>query len=303
MPVRQRLGLALSWLALLLLAGAWIGQSLPLSGDLRAFMPAPRTPAQHLLLDELGEGPGTRVLLVGIDGAAPEVLAVQSEALRAALADDTRFDLVANGQGSGLAAIPEALRPYRYLLTATFDAQPLDSALLGAELQARVQDLGSPAAALVEPLVPADPTLETLALAEAWAPTDAPRMRHGVWFNATGERALLLVQTDAAGFDPAAQAGTVAAVRDAFHAVRGDTGSRMALGGPGVFSVEIAGRTRLEAAVIGGLGTAIFVLLLVLNLIGLIFIIGSGFGDVAGNCSLSESGDLALAADNVHAVW
>ena len=64
MPSRRRLGLALLWLAALLAAGWWIGRTLPLSGDLRAFMPAPRTPAQHLLLDELGEGPGTRLLLV-----------------------------------------------------------------------------------------------------------------------------------------------------------------------------------------------------------------------------------------------
>ena len=75
MPSRRRLGLALLWLAALLFAGWWIGQALPLSGDLRAFMPAPRTPAQQLLLDELGEGPGTRLLLVALEGAGPDVLA------------------------------------------------------------------------------------------------------------------------------------------------------------------------------------------------------------------------------------
>lgn len=55
---RQRIILALLWLGLLVLAGAWLGNRLQLSGDLRKFMPAARTPAQKLLLDELGEGPG-----------------------------------------------------------------------------------------------------------------------------------------------------------------------------------------------------------------------------------------------------
>ncbi|HEU4814274.1 MAG TPA: MMPL family transporter [Xanthomonadaceae bacterium] len=262
MPSRRRLGLALLWLAALLVAGWWIGRTLPLSGDLRAFMPAPRTPAQHLLLDELGEGPGTRLLLVALHGAESEILAEQSAALQSTLAGDPRFALVANGGESGLASIPGDLRPYRYLLTRTFDDQPLDAGFLREQLQARVQDLASPAAALVEPLVPSDPTLETLALAEAWAPANAPETRHGVWFDGTGERALLLVQTRAAGFDPTAQATAVQALRDAFAGARGDTETRMALGGPGVFSVEIAGRTTREAAWLGGLGTLAFVLLL-----------------------------------------
>ncbi|HET7126912.1 MAG TPA: hypothetical protein VFI26_07460, partial [Lysobacter sp.] len=107
-----RLSLALLWLALLLLGGWWLSQRLALSGDLRKFMPAARTPAQELLLDELGEGPGSRLLLVAISGAKPETLAAQSQALREALSKDRRFAFVANGGEAGLDAIPERLRPY-----------------------------------------------------------------------------------------------------------------------------------------------------------------------------------------------
>jgi predicted exporter len=39
MTSRQRLALALVWLALLLAVGGWVGQRLKLSGDLRKFMP------------------------------------------------------------------------------------------------------------------------------------------------------------------------------------------------------------------------------------------------------------------------
>ena len=86
MSPRWRVSLALVWLALLLLSGWWISQQLQLSGDLRKFMPAARTPAQKLLIDELGEGPGSRLLLLAISGDGPEVLARQSSALVAALA-------------------------------------------------------------------------------------------------------------------------------------------------------------------------------------------------------------------------
>ena len=50
----RRIALALLWLAVLALAGWAISQRLQLSGDLRKFMPAAETPAQKLLIDELG---------------------------------------------------------------------------------------------------------------------------------------------------------------------------------------------------------------------------------------------------------
>ena len=71
MSARTRLLLALAWLALLLLGGWALSGRLQLSGDLRKFMPEARTPAQHLLMEELGEGPGSRLLLLAISGDDP----------------------------------------------------------------------------------------------------------------------------------------------------------------------------------------------------------------------------------------
>jgi predicted exporter len=257
-----RLALALAWLALLLAAGWWTGTRLEFSGDLRRFLPDPRTPEQRLLIDELGDGPGSRLLLVALSGDAPEILAAQSQALHDALADDPRYTMVANGGDAGLEAFPERLLPYRYLLTASFDEAPLDAETLRDALDARLQDLGSPAAALVEPLLPSDPTLETLALADAWAPTAAPQRQHGVWFDRAGGQALLLVETRAAGFDPTGQVEAVQGIEAMFDAVRGDSAGTLEMTGPGAFSVEIGGRTQREAQRIGLADTIGLVLLL-----------------------------------------
>ena len=264
MSPRRRTALALLWLAALLVAGWAIGQRLELSGDLRRFMPEPRTPAQALLVDELGDGPGTRLLLVSLSGAAPEVLAAQSRALAAALAANPDFEFVTNGADAGLDAVPESLRPYRYLLSPSFDDRPLDAAYLGEQLAERLQDLGSPMAALVEPLLPADPTLEMLVLAEAWQPKAAPQRLHGVWFDAAGREALLLAQTGAAGFDPSAQQRAYDAVYAGFAEVAGDSGAGLRMTGPGAFSVEIGGRTAREAQWIGTIDSIALVLLLLL---------------------------------------
>jgi len=300
MTSKLRISLALLWLALLLLTGWLIGSRVELTGDLRKFMPTAETPAQKLLIDELGEGPGSRLLLVALSHADAATLAEQSRALRDQLATQAQFKLVANGGETGLDAIPERLRPYRYLLSDTLDTQRFDREYFGAELAQRMQDLGSPAAALIEPLLPRDPTLETLKLADAWQPANAPRRQHGVWFDRGGHEALLAVETQAAGFDPKGQQAAVDAIRDAFAQVRGDSGSQLTLSGPGAFSVEIGGRTAREASWIGSIDGVIFALLLWLAY-------RSWKAPLLGGLPLASGGLAGLAAvtllfDGVHGI-
>jgi predicted exporter len=297
---RQRIALALLWLVLLAIAGWAIGQRLQVTGDLRKFMPEASTPAQKLLIDELGEGPGSRLLLLALSGDTPETLARQSQALRQRLAGNALFKLVANGGDSGLEAIPARLRPYRYLLSDTLDTHRFDSAYLREQLEARVQDLGSPAASLVEPLVPADPTLETLKLAEAWQPANAPQRLHGVWFDRAGKQALLVAETVAPGFDPTGQQLAVDAIRAAFAVVHDTSTSQLTLSGPGAFSVEIGGRTQREAGWIGTIDTIGLVLLLWFAyrswkapLLGVLPLASAG---------LAGLGAVALLFDGVHGI-
>ena len=269
MKPATRLTLAAIWLALLVGAALLVSQRLQLSGDLRKFMPSAETPEQKLLLDELGEGPGSRLLLLELTGADPETLAERSRSIADALRGDPRFVLVANGGDDGLDAIPERLRPYRYLLSPTLDTQRFDADFLRDELQARVQDLGSPAAGLLEPLLPSDPTLETLRVAEALQPGAAPQRLHGVWFDKAGQAALLAIETRSAGFDPTGQADAVGAIEAAVRTAITDTGGNASarthlLTGPGAFSVEIGGRTQGEAEMIGTVDTIGLILLLLI---------------------------------------
>ncbi|QWP77296.1 MMPL family transporter [Lysobacter sp. K5869] len=262
MTPARRLLFALLWLGVLAVAGWAIGAQLQLSGDLRRFMPNARTPAQKLLLEELGEGPGSRLLLLAIEGDAPATLAAQSQSMREALIAQPEFKLVANGASLGLDAVPERLRPYRYLLSPTLDEQRLHTAYLRDQLQNRVQDLGSPAGELIEPLLPSDPTLEMLRLAEAWQPGAMPQTLDGVWFDRAGKQALLAVETRTAGFDPAGQERAIVAIRAAFDKARGAGPARLTISGPGAFSLEIGGRTQREASLIGTIDSLLFVALL-----------------------------------------
>lgn len=83
--------LVLVWILALAVLGFFAIGSLTIGTDLRSFMPPPETPDQKLLMDQIGEGPGTRLLLLSIDGAPPDELAALSRGLADALRGDAHF--------------------------------------------------------------------------------------------------------------------------------------------------------------------------------------------------------------------
>ena len=186
------------WLVALLLLYLGVAQSLRVSSDLRLFLPEAVTAEQGLILDGIGEGPASRMLLVALTGADAPSLAMTSQRMVEELRGNRAFLRVDNGS---VDAVPGFVTEYRYLLSPAWDRWPLDAATLREALTDRLQDLASPAAPVLEPLIPADPTLEVLEIAESWSARRAPQQIGGAWFDAAGKRALLAVQTRAAGFD------------------------------------------------------------------------------------------------------
>ncbi|MBD8525410.1 MMPL family transporter [Pseudomarimonas arenosa] len=292
-----RLAICLVVLGLL----AWaLASRLQLSGDLRLFMPAPRSDAQRLLIEQLGEGPGARLLLVALHGDERDRLAERSRALREALVDSDHFVWSGNGD-EGLDALPEALLDYRYLLSPGAGEGVFAEPALRHALEQRLLDLASPAAAMIAPLIAADPTLETLRVIETWQPAAEPERHDGVWMSRAGE-ALLVLETAAPGFDPSGQQAALQALRQAYCAVleaesaaagRCDEtmSSEVALdlglevSGPGAFAERMANRTRGDASFYGSLaGLGLFVLLLLayrsvwLPLVGIIPLLFAGLG-------------------------
>jgi predicted exporter len=259
--------LLVGWLLVLALLGLMVSQRLKISTDLRSFMPAPTTPDQRLLMEQVGDGPGSRLLLLAISSKTPHAasdaqLAALSQGLSKALGADKRYSQVINGSFD-LGALDSKLLPYRYLLSPTLDTQPLDEAYLADQLQQRLDDLSSPAASMLKGLLPRDPTLEVLKLAQLWAPARSPEVREGVWFSPQGE-ALLLVQTVAAGFDPGAQQLAIDGIQHAFHDLPDSAAATLDLSGPGYFSVVIGAQTRHQADWIGRISTVGFIALLLL---------------------------------------
>jgi len=253
--------LLVAWVAVLAALGWMIERNLVVGTDLRLFMPSPRTAQERLVLEEIGEGPASRMLLLAIHGADAQAAAGTSQALVAALRGSSEFRWVANGAGD-LDAIPDRLLSYRYLLSPTLDEARFDATFLQAQLEERLHDLTSPAAGFLEQWLPRDPTFELPRLLESWQPGRQPQLLFDVWFDRAGGQALLVAETRAAGFDPQGQRDAANALRRAFEAVRTDPGLRLEASGPGAFSVLMQGRTQREAQRLGTVATIGMVLLL-----------------------------------------
>ena len=285
-PVNRGLLLA-AWIAAVAGLGWFVERNLVVGTDLRLFMPSPRTAQERLVLEEIGEGPGSRMLLLAVSGDDPQAVAETSSALVAAMHDVAEFRWIANGDGD-LDAIPDRLLAYRYLLSPTLDSARFDTAFLQSQLQARLQDLASPAAGLLEQWLPRDPTLELLKLTESWQPARQPQMLFDVWFDSAGRKALLVAETRAAGFDPQGQRGAISALERSFAGVRTAPDLRLEVSGPGAFSVLMKERTQGEATRFGTLATVGMVVLILVAyrsvavlLLGLLPLASAGLAGLA----------------------
>jgi predicted exporter len=239
-----------AWVVALALGITWVQSHLKISADLRLFMPAPRTEGQRLLIQNIGESPASRLLLLAIQDDAPAQLAAISKRFAAGIGSREEFAFVANGEQPA-PGVPQQLLPYRYLITDSFDTAPLDGPRLAAELEDRAADMASPAAGFLEEWLPRDPTLEMLHLAQRWQPRAEPHPQDGVWFSRDGRRALLLVETQAAAFDPDGQRQALAALEELFARARAASPATLTVSGTGYFSSVIRNRTQYEATWFG----------------------------------------------------
>jgi predicted exporter len=253
-PARVRVGI---WLGCVLACAIIVARS-QYATDLAAFLPSSPSPTQRFLVDELREGAVSRLILVGIEGRAQDELGALSRALAARLEKNERFTYVANGAQEGLRGDGEYLMRNRYVLSPAVTPERFSAAGIRRALEQQLDLLSSPTSMLMGDLLPRDPTGEMLQVIGRLQGQSGPDKREGIWFSADGSRALLVVQTRAAGFDIDAQEQALAQIRAAFEAAVPEqhaAGARLIVTGPGVFAVESRAGIKRDARRFSLLGT------------------------------------------------
>jgi predicted exporter len=217
--------------------------------DLSAFLPRKPTPDQQLLVDQLRDGPASRLILIALQGSTSEARAKVSIGMAGELRRDGRFASISNGETVAEQGDREFLFAHRYLLSSAVNAERFSAEGLRSAIGETIDDLASPAGLLFKSLLPRDPTGELLHIVDQLAGIAAPTTRDGVWVSKDESRALAVAQTVAPGSDTDAQAQAIGAVTHAFEGAlksSGQSGVTLKMSGPGVFAV--AARAKIEHA-------------------------------------------------------
>ena len=94
---RSRKQIATLWLCCLAVASIIVARAHYVT-DLSAFLPATPTPTQQLLVDQLRDGPASRLILVAIERGDAQARAQASAATADRLRRDPQFSCINNGE-------------------------------------------------------------------------------------------------------------------------------------------------------------------------------------------------------------
>ncbi len=224
--------------------GAWfVAAHAHVETELSRLLPGGATPTERLLLTELRTGATGRLILLGLEGEDADLLAGASKQLAAWMRESGAFHYVGNGEQAWTKEERERLFQNRYVLSPSVQASTFSRDHLRDSLELRLNDLTSPLSPMVKELIPADPTGEFMKILQAWMTWTAPKRHQRVWFSSDLRRALLLAETQAAGFDTESQEQLQGQIREAFRRVSGvHTGVapvHVVMTGPSVIAVEM----------------------------------------------------------------
>ena len=261
-----------TWIIVLWLTGLalalWIVAHAQYITDLSAFLPAKPTPMQRLLVDQLRDGPTSRLILIALEGGDSIARANIAKAVAQGLRGDSRFLSVDNGDAHSAERDRNYLFQHRYVLSSSVTEQRFSAPGLKAAIEETILNLASSSGVLLKSMVPRDPTGEMLNILDQLSGAQGPRTQNGVWVSAGGARTLMVAQTAASGSDTDAQERGLDAIRSVFGAAASAATSspavRLRMSGPGVFAVTARAKIKhaaMRLAILSGiLVTAVLLL-------------------------------------------
>src|SRR5258708_17629629 len=138
----QRSWIISSWLVGIA-AALWVVAHAHYINDLSAFLPAKPTHLQKLMVDQLRDGPASRLLLIALQGGDSETRARMSRNMARRLRDDAAFSTVENGEALTASRDRDFLFTHRYLLSDAVDAHHFSAAGLKDAVAATIEGLAS----------------------------------------------------------------------------------------------------------------------------------------------------------------
>ncbi|KAB7624181.1 MMPL family transporter [Alkalilimnicola sp. S0819] len=212
-------------------------------------------------LRRASEGPGSRVLLLGIGGGERDQRLQASRALAEALHADPRFTEVRNGLDLATLPMDGPLQRYRYLLRPPGE---LSAEALNEALGQRLLELSAGLELYPPERLREDPSLALVGFLEDLRPAQGPHTVRGQWLSRDGKLALLTARLAPAG-EPLLAGELDTVLREHFHASRPRTAAlHLISAGAPVIGARSASLIRAEVQSLSLWATAGLILLLAL---------------------------------------
>lgn len=248
------------WLLVMVVAIGYLLTHWRMVNDLTLFLPEEHSAEQRFLLHQMRDGSQTRQLFVRLSGPDDASLARHSDELAHRLDDTKAFSQISNRTPTLESLVATKWFAYRYLIDPQFDMFRFTKTGLKQALSARLDELRSPAYRPFQSLIPPDP----VAAFRRWLQQshgDSPfQSRHGVWFD-NEERALLIVTTEAGGFDLDAQQHAVTTIKQLSERI--DSAVSVDIIGAGVIGLATRDTIRQEVQYLS-IGASFAVVLILL---------------------------------------
>jgi predicted exporter len=283
------------WAGVLAVSVLIIVLRLNVTVDLAYFLPEPKSDAESVLVDRLGQGPGSQVIFISVPVADISESIEISEAIKAALESTNLFSSVINGQEQiTVDSIPPEVWRNRYLIA------DVDTSVAGlrAAIQGRLADMALVSDDDFLQLIAADPYLTSVSVMQrlVWPGL----MREEAWLSAERSELYLIAETVAPAFDTAAQRKAIDSIESAVIAV---VSRSPLLNGVGVYGLELQETIRAEAQVRSLLATVVLMVILwlayrnmrVVFLAGLPLIFGATIGLAAVAAVFGQVHGITLA--------
>ena len=234
--------------------------TLNLDHRLDAFLPAPASDEQALVTDQLGTGPGSRMLFAAIAGGSEDQLVQATRALAGQWQELDDVERVETGEWSPDETTLERLMALRFVLVDDI-GERLATDRLADSLHSRLAELAF-AGRRAEQLVRRDPLGLVPEIAEHINDSRQLESYDEIWFDRQNEQAMMMIVATAPAFDIEAQSRLIDALHSSFDAAEQARGLDLTLAGTPVISVDAAARAHRNAAWLSSIGSLFLMLVL-----------------------------------------
>lgn len=262
----------LLWLVSIALGSAFAVTSIPIHTELPLLLPSSGSFSQQLFVDQLQSGPTSRILLLGLQGAEPALLAKASKKLAEAMRNQGQFLHVYNGEQTRRDLNLDLLFRYRYLLSPAVSPDQFTTERLRQTLEHRLQDMANPLPAFFKKQIPEDPTGAFQSVLRQWRSGNTIKTAHGVWFSSDQPVALLVAETAVAGFDLDGQEAIQKFLTSSLEDIRttvpphpGLASLELLRSGPSVFAVQSRAVIQQDSQWLSLLGSGFVIILLLVT--------------------------------------